>query len=618
MKSIKKMKTRNIILYFVALLTFCSCQDMFEPADENTRQLEAMVQETDYVYGLLIYGYNRLPYIRTTQTDVATDDAVTNVSGDTYKKMATGEWKAGNNPMSQWNECKDGIQYVNIFLKYVDQVNWAQSAKSKQQMFIDRLTGEALGLRAIFYYHLLLAHGGYDDEGNLLGVPLLTLPEDGSSDYNQPRASFADCVRQIFADCDEAAKRLPAQYKDLNDEADIPEKYKKMGAQLAGYNLVFGNMARNLVSGKVVLAIKAQTALLAASPAYRAKSDVSSEEAAKICANTLKQLGGLDAFDMEGNTWYKNVDKLASSTSVMPEIIWRANWEKADASQESDNFPPSMYGGGRINPSQNLVEAFPMANGYPITDSRSGFDKDDPYKDRDPRLAEDIIFNGSTFKSVVVVTGTYASPTKGADNKDNINNPGSNATKTGYYMKKLLRDDAGPSISVSSAAVQPHIYPRIRATELFLAFAEAANDAWGPKVKDDSIQASAYDVIKLIRQRAGIGKDENGDYVGDPYLEECANDQAKMRELIRNERRIELCFENKRFWDVRRWQLPLNETVKGVQIDLIDKDQEAVPGNLRYTILDVEPRQYESYQNFGPIPESEVLLWSELRQNKGW
>ena len=202
------MKTKNIILYFVGLLSLCSCQDMFEPADENTRQLEAMVQETNYVYGLLIYGYNRLPYIRTTQTDVATDDAVTNVAGDTYKKMATGEWKSDNNPMSQWNECKDGIQYVNLFLKYVEQVNWAQSAASKQQMFIDRLTGEALGLRAIFYYHLLQAHGGYADDGILYGVPLLTEPEDGGSSYNVPRAPFADCVKQIFADCDKAMELL--------------------------------------------------------------------------------------------------------------------------------------------------------------------------------------------------------------------------------------------------------------------------------------------------------------------------------------------------------------------------------------------------------------------------
>ena len=601
--------------YLLALLPLAtSCQDMFEPADENTRQLEAMVQETNYVYGLLIYGYNRLPYIRTTQTDVATDDAVTNVAGDVYKKMATGEWKSDNNPMSQWNECKDGIQYVNLFLKYVEQVNWAQSAASKQQMFIDRLTGEALGLRAIFYYHLLQAHGGYTENGELLGVPLLTAPEDGSSEYNQPRAPFADCVKQIFADCDKAMELLPNEYKDIDDAEEIPAKYKELGAQLAGYNLVFGNMAKNLVSGKVAAAVKAQTALLAASPAYRDQSGVSSEEAAKICANVLKDV----EFDPEGNIWYKNIDKLSSSASIMPEILWREDWQKQDASQETDNFPPSLYGGGRINPSQNFVDAFPMRNGYPITDSRSNYDPQDPYKDRDPRLADDVIYNGTVFKSVVIITGTYESPTEKIGHTDNINNSGSRSTLTGYYMRKLLRDDAGPSASSSTAAVQPHIFPRIRYTELFLAYAETANEAWGPRVDGAGLGLSAYDVIKKIRERGGIGKDENGDLIGDPYLEECANDQAKMRELIRNERRIELCFENKRFWDIRRWQLPLDESVKGVQIDKIDEAKDAVPGNLRYTLLDVEPRQYESYQNFGPIPNSEVLLWSELKQNKGW
>ncbi len=62
------MKTKNILFYLIGLLLFSSCDDMFEPAKENTRQLEAMVQETDYVYGLLIYGYTRLPYLRVTTT----------------------------------------------------------------------------------------------------------------------------------------------------------------------------------------------------------------------------------------------------------------------------------------------------------------------------------------------------------------------------------------------------------------------------------------------------------------------------------------------------------------------------------------------------------------------
>ena len=443
---------------------------------------------------------------------------------------------------------------------------------------------------------------------------MLTEPEDGSSDYNLPRASFADCVQQIFADCDKAAELLPAQYKDINDEEMIPQKYKELGAQLAGYNLVFGNMAKNLVSGKVAQAIKAQTALMAASPAFRDQSGVTSDEAAKICAAVLKDV----EFDQKGNIWYKDVEKLASSTSVMPEILWRADWVKADADQESNNYPPSLNGSGRINPTQNLVNAFPMRNGYPITDSRSGFDAQDPYKDRDPRLSDDVIYNGSIFKSVVIATGTYASSTQGVGTKDNINNSGSSHTLTGYYLKKLLRDDAGPSASSASPALQPHIYPRIRYTELFLAYAETANDAWGPKVDGAGLGLSAYDVIKLIRQRGGIGTDENGEFVGDPYLEECGNDQAKMRELIRNERRIELCFENKRFWDIRRWQLPINETALGVQIDLINPELEPVPGNLSYSPLNVESRQYESYQIYGPIPNSEVLLWSNLLQNKGW
>ena len=607
------MKTKNILFYLIGILLFSSCDDMFEPAKENTRQLETMVQETDYVYGLLIYAYNRLPYVTTTRTDVATDDAVTNSQGDqTYKNMATGQWTADNNPMTQWDACKDGIQYVNIFLKYVNDVNWAKSAESKQQMFIDRLTGEALGLRAIFYYHLLQAHAGYDTEGNLLGVPLLTEPEDGSSDYNQPRAPFADCVKQIFSDCDRAASLLPDQYKDINDVEEITknkDKYINLGVQMAGYNLVFGDMAKNLVSGKVAQAVKAQTALLAVSPAYRSQSGVSSAEAAKICAAVLD---GVE-FDEEGNHWYNNKEKLKSNKNIMPEILWREDYNKSDASQESENFPPSLHGSGKVNPTQNLVDAFPMANGYPITDSRSNYDASDPYANRDPRLADDVIYNGVQFKSVEIITGQYASATPGIANLDNIDNPSGQATRTGYYLKKLLREDAGPTAASTTATSMPHIFPRIRYTELFLAYAEAANDAWGPKTDGAGLGLSAYDVIKMIRKRGGIGKDANGDYQGDPYLDECAGDQTKMRDLIRNERRIELCFENKRFWDLRRWKMPLDEAAKGV---LISKNDD---GSLKFTLLPtVEERKYEPYQNYGPIPNSEVLAWSELKQNAGW
>lgn len=613
------MKTRNIILYFIGLLAFCSCDDMFEPADENNRQLEDLALESSYAHGILIYGYDRLPYITNVAsqwslTDVATDDAVTNLKTSNFLNMATGTWASDNNPMSQWDNCKDGIQYVNLFFKIVDKSSWAPSAVSKQQMFVDRLKGEAFGLRAIFYYYLLQAHGGYADDGVLYGVPLLTEPEDGSSDFNQPRATFAECVKQCFADCDSAMALLPEVYKDIESESEIPAKYKALGANFSGYNLVFGDKARGLVSARIAEAVKAQVALLAASPAFRDQSGVTSAEAATLCANVLKRIGGLEGFDKDGNIWYKNKTKLEPSAVEMPEILWREDRHK-NAEQERENFPPTLYGNGRVNPSQNLVDAFPMRNGRPISDAQSGYNAKNPYANRDPRLDEYVIYNGMTFRKTEIITGNYPKINdKGNPEYDDNLNYGSSSTRTGYYLKKLLRDDVSPLSS--SLIEQQHIYPRIRYTEIFLAFAEAANDAWGPKSDPTGIGFTAYDVIKAIRERAGLATNEIGVALpeGDVYLEECAGDQAKMTNLIRNERRIELCFENKRFWDLRRWLLPLNETVNGVEIDRNDET-----GELTYKPLVVEKREFDnSYQCYGPIPKGEVLKWSNLKQNKGW
>jgi hypothetical protein len=252
-----------------------------------------------------------------------------------------------------------------------------------------------------------------------------------------------------------------------------------------------------------------------------------------------------------------------------------------------------------------------MRNGRPITDPKSGYNPKDPYANRDPRLADNVIYNGMKFRKINVITGTY--PNDKNETYDNINSI-STSTRTGYYMKKLLREDVSPLSS--SLIEQYHVYPRIRYTEIFLAYAEAANDAWGPKSDPTGIGFTAYDVIKKIRERAGLGTDFMGAKLpeGDSYLEECANDQTKMTDLIRNERRIELCFENKRFWDLRRWLLPINEPVRGMSID---RNKET--GVLTYTIIKVEDRIFDSsFQYYGPIPKTEVLKWSNLKQNRGW
>jgi hypothetical protein len=113
---------------------------------------------------------------------------------------------------------------------------------------------------------------------------------------------------------------------------------------------------------------------------------------------------------------------------------------------------------------------------------------------------------------------------------------------------------------------------------------------------------SAYDVIKAIRQRAGIGTEN-----GDEYLESIKGDQAAMRQLIRNERRLELSFEGFRFWDLRRWNVNLNETAQGMTIE----------GD-SYEVMNVENRVFSDYMIYGPVPYSETLKFTELKQNTGW
>jgi len=625
------MKTKNIIFYLVGLLAFSSCEDMFEPADENNRPEEVMYEESELGYGLLIYAYDRLPYpnFQTTQTDIATDDAVINQTGSELWNIANGSWAADYNPtgayLNQWDACKDGIQYVNLFLQKVDKIKWALSAASKQQMFIERMKGEAYTLRAIFYYYLLQAHGGYADDGVLYGVPLLLEPEDGSSDFNQPRATFADCISQIFTDCDNAIKLLPADYKNVSNNDEVPQRYKDMGANADGYNNVFGSNRQGLVSARVAECVKAQAALLAASPAFRDGSGVSAEKAADICAAALNRIDW--QLDPIGNTWYtptmpdpddatKKIDHLKPSASERLEIVWRAN-RSNDNSQEKENYPPSLKGNGRVNPSQNLVDAFPMANGYPITESASGYDPKNPYAGRDPRLANTVIYNDMDFHGMedkdeghipnLIKTGVNMPYGKdGNQTDDNLNATSSKSTRTGYYLKKLLREDCNVDAANTR---QYHLYPRIRYTEIFLAYAEAANDAWdNPKDKHGN-KMSAYDVIKAIRQRGGLP-------ATDPYLEACANSKEKMTELIRNERRIELCFENKRFWDLRRWKMDLTKPVMGMKIEV---DPSKTDGSLIYTVIEVEDRKFDnSYQCYGPLPKGEVDKWSELKQNKGW
>lgn len=581
---------KYIILLTIAMV-LNGCEELLEPSDDNHRTLQDIYDDPAFAEGLLMNAYTRLPTNSYSFNDVATDDAVTNDKFSGYLNMATGQWSSINNPVDQWGNSYTAIIYLNLFLAETDSVDWSYRSDTARMLFNARHKGEAYGLRALFMLNLLKAHGGFSAGSVLLGVPIITEVLEVGSDFSKPRNTFEECMQQIYSDLDEAEKYLPIDYIELENDADVPSIYR--GITVEEYNRVFGEVNRQRISGRIVLAIRAKAALLAASPAYSEGTTTAWQDAANYAAAILRYIGGTSGLDPRGSLFYiaDNIDYInLTFDRDLEEMLWRGSKEGSPGSLylEQANFPPSLYGNGRVNPTQNLVNAFPMANGYPITDEvNSGYDPSDPYANRDPRLNNYIVVNGSTLSAATILTSTNS----GDDAVDYLKT----STRTGYYMRKLLRED----VNVNPSSQQPklHYFPHIRYTEIFLIYAEAANEAWGP----DGTGAHGYsarDVIAAIRERAGITQP-------DDYLASISS-KEDMRTLIHNERRLELCFEGFRFWDLRRWKEDLTEPAYGVRIT----------GN-NYVVQPVEARQYQDYMYYGPLPYNEVLK-ADLVQNNGW
>jgi starch-binding outer membrane protein, SusD/RagB family len=587
---------KNIIFILMSFLLFSSCDDLFTPAQENLKTIDQMYTDAAYAQGVIINAYRSIPTYYD-NTDYATDDAVTNQKSNSYLLMATGSWTSSNNAVDQWANAYSAIQYINLFLENADSVNWA-SDKAAAKLFNMRMKGEAYGLRALYMYYLLRNHAGFTKDGNLMGVPIITTYLDAQSDFNLPRATFQACMKQIYQDLDSAEYHLPLEYIDVSTSSQIPTRFQSITTTVATYNRVMGQYACQLFDGLIARSFRSRVALLAASPAFQDATNTTTwANAADDAASVIDYKGGVSGLVSNGVTYYANTTEInnLSNASNPPEIIWRENLSTSSYVQELANFPPTLNGTGYMNPTQNLVDAFPMANGYPINYSDStisGYHASDPYSKRDPRLTDYIIYNGSA--EGVSNTKIYTGSASGTNDGINVT---TSSTRTGYYMKKRLRMDV--NCSTTSTSKKTHYTPRLRYTEFYLNYAEAANEAWGPTGMG-SHAYSAYDVIKAIRKRAlGI--------TTDPYLDECATNKDKMRALIRNERRLELCFESFRFWDLRRWKATLTESARGLDVSTSIT-----------TPFDVESRSYQDYMYYGPIPYSELLKYNNLVQNTGW
>lgn len=591
MKYINKVSA----LALVSVLAFSSCADLFEPAPENLHDLDYMKGDANFASGVLGNAYRLMPYASEPGSDLATDDAVSADLSSNYVRMATGSWSSQMDPVSQWRDRYNAIEYINAFLERVDEVHYSNEP-NLQILFNHLFKGEAYGMRAIQLFFAVRAHAGMVD-GQMMGTPIMLKYLDATSDCNIARNTLKECIDQILNDIDEAIKYLPTEYKNINSFNELSAEDLKLvegtPAVPGDYNAAYGKLMMGKVNKSILRAFRAQVTLWAASPAFAQYTGVTMRDAAKAAVEVIGNkdvvAGGLEYWKLEATSLENGVNG--------PESIWQSNPENR-TSHEANFFPPSADGKGLCNPTQNLVDAFYTTDGFPITDSRSCYDPANPYANRDKRLAAYIVRNGDKMGGKTINTTT-----DDKNNVDGLNQTPGTSTRTGYYMKKGLH----PDVNLQLNTPQMTYDVRIRWTELFLAYAEALNEAegFGPdKAYDPKIcRKTAKDVMKQIRERAGICVG-----VEDPYLNECAASKDKMRELIRNERRLELCFENHRFYDLRRWGANLNEAATGMKIS-----------NGTYEkIASVEARKYEPYMQFGPIPYTEIMKYDALKQNQGW
>ena len=261
------------------------------------------------------------------------------------------------------------------------------------------------------------------------------------------------------------------------------------------------------------------------------------------------------------------------------------------------NSPVGFTNGlGTTNPSQQIVNAYGMLNGKSITDGTSGYSILNPYLNRDPRFNVSIFYNGKTWSGRSIETFT-----DGLDNKVTA----TNATKTGYYLSKFMK--SGIVISGTETKTN-HCFPIIRYAEILLNYAEAMNEAYGPDADPKGYGKTARAAIVEVRSRVLRPKDA--------ALPNVTNgDVAAMRTAIRNERCVELAFEDHRQIDVRRWKIApqtIGQNIDGMKIT-------KVGASFTYTVMpNVALRIFDPKMYLYPIPQSEMNKNKALIQNPQW
>ena len=595
---------KNIIIsamVFALAGATTSCSDFLDKEVDLTQQADNVFSDYDNTRGFLANIYTYLPdafhgytdgqYLNASK-DAMTDNAVSYWDVHYYHQVHNDAFDATNHQFANYYYGLDtrGIRACNQFIKNARTDVIGNAAKSGDDNKLgDRWIAEARAIRALLTFDMACWFGPTPIFVNEDGSPYIM----NTSDPMPARSSFNQVVDWVVSECDAIKGSLPFRYANEDE-----------------------NWGR--INGAAVLALKSRALLYKASPLNNPNNDQSYYQAAAAAAEeffTANNALGARAYKLysNGNPNSDYYDCFVSNPVLNPEYILSRSVWITDAIEWA--CAPCGFGGtnkayGRTNPTQNLVDAYEVVkNGqwYTIDDPNSGYNDQKPYENRDPRLEQTILHHGSI----------WGDPVNGEDRPVDVHPEGMGindymdthgGTVTGYYPKKFVNN-----MSFKSPTIYSHACPIFRYGEILLNAAEAYAGAGNA--------SKAMEYVNQVRARVGMPA-----YTG--------LSGEKLMERIQNERRIELVFEDHRYFDERRWKLFEGQTASSEKnlpyykqvYNLYGVDPSDVPnkdgsfnGSYSYRNSAKDPvRAFNSPKNYYfPIPDNEVKAtgWA---QNPGW
>jgi hypothetical protein len=581
-----------------SLLVLASCDD-YEDVPIERFTMDYVFSQTDSlgknaekylntIYNAMPNGHNRVggDYL-----DAASDDAVTSaVSENDIQRLAAGQYTASSTVGGDmhWGSYYTAIRQAVTFINHIDEVPLMMTfTNGTDTLSMNRAwKAEARFLKALFYFELVKRYGG---------VPILRddAPYELGEDMELPRQSFEYCIKYIVDELDVIKDSL-RRVENLNLTAE--GHVATQGAALALKSRVLLYAASPLFNERP---IEANNPLVGytdykperwkeAADAARYFIDAYNKTTPRIYSLTGNIGSTLKGFQTTFLDYYGS----GSGLNKNSEVIFFHQGEQGTGIEKANGpigFTGTNQSNGRTSPTQNLVDAFPMLDGKPIGESAYTYNPQSPYEKRDPRLDYTVMHNGTAWLGVPLQTYNGG-----------VHNPGKAAqtTKTSYYLRKFM----GNFAAASSYSNVLHTWVMFRYAEILLNFAEAENESAGPT-------SEVYDAIIALRTRAQIEAGTNR-----LYGLKADMTQDEMREVIRNERRIELAFEEHRYWDIRRWRIAeelFQQPLEGMSIASNN-------GLLTFSRIPVASYSFEKRRYFYPIPYSEVIKNRNMVQNPEW